>query len=86
MKIRVKGFLALKKAMGDQAAIEIEVANIALKGLLEKLTAGFGDDFGNMIMNDETRAVIPAEQRSPRLMVCISGNIGTIQRMRTDEH
>ena len=55
MKIRVKSFLTLKKVMGDQDSMEMEVDSITLKGLLEELSVRFGQDFKNMIIDHENR-------------------------------
>ena len=55
MKITVKSFLTLRKIMGGQAFLEMEVGAITLRELLEKLSQRFGQGFKDMIMDPENR-------------------------------
>lgn len=55
MKIRVKSFLTLRQVMGNRPTIEIEVEKITIMGLLEKLSAKFGENFTHMIFDPETK-------------------------------
>ncbi len=57
MKIRVKGYLTLKKLMGDKAEISLEIENTTIKGVLELLSQRFGQDFKNSIFNPKTKEV-----------------------------
>ena len=54
MKIKVKGYLTLKKAMGGNAALEMEIENATLKGVLKDLSEIFGQDFKDAIFDSET--------------------------------
>jgi len=53
MKIRVKGFLNLRKVMGDQAAAEFEVDAMTLLEFLHQLANTYGRQFAEMVFDDE---------------------------------
>ncbi len=55
MKIKVKPFLTLRKAMGDQALLEIEAEGITIKGILEELCNRFGQTVKDMIFDRDNR-------------------------------
>ncbi len=55
MKIRVKSFLTLRKAMDGQASLEIEAEGLTIRQLLEKLCNRFGENLRNMIFDPETQ-------------------------------
>jgi MoaD family protein len=65
MKIRVKAFLTLRKAMNDRASLEIEAERLTLKELLEKLALRFGDEFANSIRDPQ----IEPEDRNIQILV-----------------
>ena len=55
MKIRVKSFLTLRQVMGNRPTLEVEVEKTTLLGLLERLSAQYGENFTNMIFDPETK-------------------------------
>ena len=57
MKIRVKGYMTIKKAMGDEAVLEMEMDNTTLGGLLEELSNSYGKDFRDLIFDTGTKKV-----------------------------
>lgn len=57
MKIRVKSFLTLRKAMDGQASLKIEAEELAIRQLLEKLCNRFGENLRNMIFDSENPTV-----------------------------
>ena len=54
MKIRVKGFLNLRKVMGDQATAEFEVDTMTLLEFLHQLSKAYGRPFSEMVFDVET--------------------------------
>ena len=65
MKIRVKCFLTLRKAMGGQASLEIEAEKPTIRDVLAELGRRFGEDFTNMIFEHETGA----ETRNTKILI-----------------
>jgi molybdopterin synthase sulfur carrier subunit len=57
MKIKVKGYLTLRKAMGGQAELEIEIESATIRGVLENLSNRFGEPFANLIFDTGTKQV-----------------------------
>jgi len=57
MKIKVKGYLTLKKAMGGKGAFEIKMENAILKDLLKDLSEIFGQDFKDAIFDSKTDTI-----------------------------
>ena len=55
MKIIVKSFLTLRKAMDGQASLEIEAEALTIRQLLEKLCDRFGENLRNMIFDPESQ-------------------------------
>ena len=55
MKIRVKGFLTLRKVMDGQVSLEIEAEELTIRQLVEKLCNRFGENLRNMIFDPETQ-------------------------------
>ena len=55
MKIIVKGFLTLRKAMDGQVSLELEIEGLTIRQLLEKLCNRFGANLRNMIFDPETQ-------------------------------
>ena len=54
MKIKVKGYLTLKKTMGGNTAFEMEIENSTIKDVLKDLSEIFGQDFKDAIFDSET--------------------------------
>jgi MoaD family protein len=57
MKIRVKGFLTVRKAMGDRPFVEMDLESPTLRSVLNKLADEYGDNFTSLIFDPETNAV-----------------------------
>jgi MoaD family protein len=57
MKIKVKGYLTLKKAMGGKGTFEMEIENATLKDLLKYLSEMFGQDFKDAIFDSKTDTI-----------------------------
>jgi MoaD family protein len=51
MKITIRSFLTLREVMGDQSALELEIGNLTLIELLNKLADMFGDRFSEMVFD-----------------------------------
>ncbi len=67
MKIIVKSFLTLRKAMNGQASLEIEAEELTIRQLLEKLCNRFGENLRNMIFDPE------AQGQSQDIKILING-------------
>ena len=67
MRIVVKSFLTLRKAMDGQASLEIEAEVLTLRQLLEKLCNRFGESLRNMIFDPEAR------EQSQDIKILING-------------
>jgi MoaD family protein len=57
MKVLVKGFFDVQKAMDDNAMIEVEKDALSLRDLLDYLAKRFGTDFSELIFDQGTREV-----------------------------
>ena len=57
MKIKVKAYMTIKKAMGDEAVLEMEMDNATLGGLLEELFNRYGKVLRDLIFDPETKKV-----------------------------
>jgi len=57
MKIKVKGFLTLRKAMGDRASLVVNVAEHTIRGLLRELSNIFGENFRDLLFEPHTSEV-----------------------------
>ena len=57
MKIRVKGYMTIKKAMGGEDVLEIEMDHATLRGLLEELFKKYGKGLRDLILDPETKKV-----------------------------
>ena len=55
MKILVKGFFDVQKAMDNNATIEVEKEALSLREILEDLAGRFGNDFSELIFEPGTR-------------------------------
>ena len=55
MKIKVKGYIGLKKAMGDNGLLEMDMENATIRGVLDDLSDRLGKDFRNLIFDPRTK-------------------------------
>ena len=55
MKVVVKSFLTVRKAMDGQASLEIEADGITIRELLDQLCSWFGENLKNMIFDPQAR-------------------------------
>jgi MoaD family protein len=62
MRIKVKGFLTIQKAMGDQGLVVVERETATLKILIEELCARYGKVFKDLVVHSETNAVMDHNQ------------------------
>ena len=53
MKVVVKSFLTVRKAMHGQASLEIEADEMTFRELLEQLCSRFGENLENMIFDSQ---------------------------------
>ena len=51
MKISIRSFLTMQEVMGGQSALELEVGNITLMGLLQELSDMFGELFSQTVFD-----------------------------------
>ncbi len=54
MKITVKGYFTLQKAMHDKSSIEVERPAATLRELLNVLSERFGREFRDQVFNSDT--------------------------------
>ena len=57
MKIRVKGFLTLRKAMGNRFTLVVDLGKPTIRGCLKELSNIFGEDFQDLMFDPNTRDV-----------------------------
>ena len=57
MKIKVKGYFTLKKAMDNKTVVEIGVENASLRDVLDNLSSRFGAGFSDLIFDSKTKEV-----------------------------
>ena len=57
MKIKVKGYLTLKKVMGDKDMLEMEVENATIKEVLKDLSERLDQNFRDAIFDPKTQEV-----------------------------
>ncbi|MFC1891526.1 MoaD/ThiS family protein [Thermodesulfobacteriota bacterium] len=57
MKVLVKGFFDVQKAMDNNATIEIEEDALSLRDILEYLSRRFGQDLSELILDPETKGL-----------------------------
>jgi len=57
MKIKVKGYFTLRKAMDNKAVLEIEMKNASLRDVLKDLSNRFGEGFSDLIFDPKTKEV-----------------------------
>ena len=62
MKITVKSYLTIRKALHDERALEIELEPTTLRGLLEILCEKYGDELRNLLFDQDTRKLSPHNQ------------------------
>ena len=51
MKIRIKAFLTLRQALGNQGSLDLETVEITIRDLLKTLCDEFGEGFEQMIFD-----------------------------------
>ena len=59
MKIKVRGYLTLKRAIGDEGLLEVETESATTRGVLDELCHRFGGDFKDMIVDPASGEVSP---------------------------
>jgi molybdopterin synthase sulfur carrier subunit len=57
LKIKVKGYLTFKKAIGGTVELELEVKNATVRGALETLSDRYGREFTDLIFDPNTKEV-----------------------------
>ena len=62
MRIKVKGFLTIKKVLGDQAVVEIETETATLRSLLGELVKRYGKGFEDRIFDPRTCEIMDHNQ------------------------
>jgi MoaD family protein len=62
MKVTVKGYLTIRKALRDDRALEIEFEPTTLRGLLEILCDRYGDELRAILFDSETKKISPHNQ------------------------
>lgn len=55
MKIKVKGYLTLKKTVGDKGVLEMEMEDATIRGVLSDLAERFGQEFRDLIFDPKTK-------------------------------
>ena len=55
MKITVKGYLTLRKAMDNCAVLEMEIEGATIRGLLDDLSYRFGKGFTDLMFDPKTK-------------------------------
>ncbi|MCP4668138.1 MAG: MoaD/ThiS family protein [Deltaproteobacteria bacterium] len=59
MKITVRGYLTLKRAMGDEGLLEVEMESATPRRVLDALCRKLGSDFRDMIVDPAKGEVNP---------------------------
>jgi MoaD family protein len=62
MQIKVKGFLTIQKAMGDQPLVTLETESVTLRTLLGELCNRYGKAFSDLIFDPGTNQVMDHNQ------------------------
>jgi MoaD family protein len=62
MKVTVKSYLTIRKAMQDERAFEIELESTTVNGLLEILCDRYGDELRALLYDQETKKISPHNQ------------------------
>ena len=57
MKIKVKGYFTLRKAIDNEAVLEMEMKNASLGDVLKDLSNRFGEGFSDLIFDPKTKEV-----------------------------
>jgi len=57
MKIKIRGFLTLKNVMDAEAVFYFEGDSLTIQGLIEELSAKYGDVFKNVIIDPKTNVL-----------------------------
>jgi MoaD family protein len=67
MKITIRGFLTLRKVMGDQSVLELKTGNLTLIDLLYELSNQFGDRFSKVVFDETGKGL------NPHIRILING-------------
>ena len=62
MKITVKSYMTIRKALHDKRALDIELEPTTLKGLLQILCDRYGDQLRALLFDPETKKISPQNQ------------------------
>ena len=62
MKITIKSYLTIRKALHDERVLEMELEPTTLHGLLEILCEKYGDELRNLLYDQDTRKLSPHNQ------------------------
>jgi molybdopterin synthase sulfur carrier subunit len=54
MKVKVKGFLTLRKAMDDRSSLVVDTAEPTIRGMLHELSNRFGEGFRDVVFDPHT--------------------------------
>jgi len=57
VKIKVKPFMTIKKAMGDKAEVEMEMENATIRGILIQLSNRYGEKFRNSVFELQSQEI-----------------------------
>ena len=57
MKVKVKAFMSIKKLIGDNSEVEIEIENGSIKNLIEELSLRYGEGLNNEFFDAKTKGV-----------------------------
>jgi MoaD family protein len=67
MKVKVRGYLTLKTAMGDNGLLEVETEKATIRKVLVELYYRFGGEFKDMIVDPATGEI------SPNVKILVNG-------------
>jgi molybdopterin converting factor small subunit len=67
MKIKVKGFLTLRRAMDDRCFLVVDIAGPTIRGVLHELSNQFGERFRDSVFDPHT-----GEARD-RIVILVNG-------------
>ena len=62
MKVTVKSYLTIRKAMRDERALELDLEPTTVNGLLEILCDRYGDELRALLYDQETKKISPHNQ------------------------
>ena len=67
MKIKVKGFLTLRRAMDDRRSLVVDLEGPTIRGVLQELSNRFGERFRDLVFDPRT-----GEPRD-RIVILVNG-------------